>query len=545
VNTGEVVPVRIKDFTERNVVHVASLYGRQMSAQVALARLRIENPMWHPDSQIRVDHPDGTFHMEDDPNSPRYLVDGIRGPSEMQTLLKRVKAVGDELGHHPDKTAKDVDRLQFMYDALSGGSTSALDRGKLGQFIRLLKAWNFTRVMNQVGFAQLAETWTGVSQVGLRAALSGIPEMRQFFDGIRGGRDQTDLARQIEHIAEAGTEMLRGSMHVPLDDLGNRVGTGASRMDRAERLLNRATRATSIMSGMAPLTAFQSKWMAKAAMARFAMDATGEKSLNMRRMAVLGIDPKMAEKIRSNLQRHDGYIEGESGTQHRLLNLDRWDPDARHAYEYALHLWVRKMIQENDLGQMNTVLGTSMGRLMGQFRMFMMAAYTKNTLHNLHMRDWETVSGVLGSTVLAGLTYAARTHLNSIGRSDRDQYLAKRLDGKSIAAAAVQGGAFSSVMPMLADLGTYAMGFDPLFDARVTGTPAQGLTSNPTMSLLNSALQASRGVTASARGDGAYNQQDARALQSIMPFSNLLPVVWTANSLISGLPTQDTHKHRN
>lgn len=62
------------------------------------------------------------------------------------------------------------------------------------------------------------------------------------------------------------------------------------------------------------------------------------------------------------------------------------------------------MIQENDIGQMNMVLGSSMGRLMGQFRMFMFGAYTKNTLHNIHMRDFETLSGILGGSVMGAAT---------------------------------------------------------------------------------------------------------------------------------------------
>lgn len=223
-------------------------------------------------------------------------------------------------------------------DLAAGRISSAMDKGKLGQFVRILKALNFTRVMNQVGFAQIAETWTGVAQVGIRAALSSVPELRQFLDGIRGGRGQTDLALQLEHMATPGTEMLRGSMHLPVDDLHNAVGRTGTVMDRAEHSLHKATRATSIISGMAPFTAYQSKWMAKAALARFAMDATGQKALNAKRMRVLGISEEEQALIREQLRTHDGYVEGESGTQHRVLNLDAWDPQARHALEYGLHV---------------------------------------------------------------------------------------------------------------------------------------------------------------------------------------------------------------
>jgi hypothetical protein len=59
------------------------MYNRQMSGQLALARLRIENPKWkvNPDS------------------APQYLVDGITKRSEWDTLMKQVASVSDEIGH--------------------------------------------------------------------------------------------------------------------------------------------------------------------------------------------------------------------------------------------------------------------------------------------------------------------------------------------------------------------------------------------------------------------------------------------------------------
>ncbi len=528
VKTGEVVPVKAKDFMERDAVKVAAMYNRQMSAQVALARLRVENPRWR---------------LGDGPETPRFLVDGIRGPSEMDTLLKRVRAVGDEIGQPREKLEGDVAKLQFVYDAISGRTSSAIDKGALGSFVRILKDYNFMRVMNQTGFPQVAEAWNGVAQVGFKAALSNMPALRYIMDGIRGGVFHDDVMHQLEHMATPGTDLIRGYAHLAVDDLSNVIAS--DKAQAVEGMLKRGTRLTSIMSGMAPITTYQQKWMAKAALARFAMDATGEKALNAKRLAVLGIDPEMVAKIRGNLQRLDGYVEGASGTKLRVLDLDRWDPDARHALEYGIHTWVRKMIQENDLGQMSMVLGSTMGRLMGQFRMFMFGAYTKNTLHNLHMRDFETVSMVLGTSVFGALTYAAQTYLQSLGRSDQQQFLDRRLNPKALGAAAFSRSAYSSVMPMLADIGTYALGADPLFDNRSSGTPAQGLWSNPSMSLADNVLNASRGITGTLGRGEAYGQRDARALAGALPFGNLLPVVWATNALVRNLPAQDTHKHPN
>lgn len=522
--TGRDVPVKIKDFTDRDSLGVFDTYSRQMSAQVALARLRVENPRWRP---------------EDGEDVARYLVDGIRGDTDWDRVTKQVRAVGDELGHHPDKTEADLKRLQFTFDSLTG-RRGATERGAMGTFVRILKDYNFVRMMNQVGFAQAAETWVGVANVGLKAALSQMPTFRAVMRDAKTGKLNDDVMEQLEHMASPGTEMLRGYAHLPVDDFGNTVRD--SKAEALEGLLKRGTRLTSIVSGMAPITTYQQKWMAKAALARFTMDATGEKTLNMRRMAVLGIDHDMREKIRDQLRHIDGFTEGTSGSQLKVLQLDKWAPDARHALEYALHTWVRKMVQENDLGQMNTVLGSTMGKLFFQFRSFMFGAYAKNTLHNLHMRDYESVSMLLGTSFFGGLTYAAQTYAQSIGRGDQQQFLARRLDTKSMAAAAIQRGAWSSILPAAADIGAGMLGIDPVFDSRVSGTPSQGLTSFPALNLYDSIATASRGTMRSLATDEAFSQKDVRAMFGALPFGNMLPMVWAANGLMADLPEWDTHK---
>ena len=316
-------------------------------------------------------------------------------------------------------------------------------------------------------------------------------------------------------------------------------------LQRLESKVQTGVNITSTISGMGPITAYQQRWMARAALARFAMDATGEKALNAKRMRVLGIDEKMQEKIRMQLQKHAGYVEGESGTKLRDLNIEKWDPAARHALEYAIFSWTRKMVQENDLGQLNMLLGSTVGKLMAQFRMFAFAAWTKNTLHNLHMRDFEAASMVLATSFFGSVIYAAQSILQSQGRSDQDKFLEKRLDTKSLAAAAIQRGAWSSLLPMGVDIGTYALGADPIFDTRSTGTPMQGILSNPSVGLIDNVLKAARGGTASLFTDEAYSQKDARALQAALPWGNALPVVWIANSLMQDLPDQDTHRVKN
>jgi hypothetical protein len=162
--------------------------------------------------------------------------------------------------------------------------------------------------------------------------------------------------------------------------------------------------------------------------------------------------------------------------------------------------------------------------------------YTKNTLNTLHMRDAEAVSNVLGTTAMGGLLYVAQTYLQSIGRSDQGEFLEKRLSPGAIGAASFQRGGYSSVAPMAIDTGAYALGFDPVFDTRVSGQPSAGIVSNPTVSLFDNAMKATHGAANAALGRSPYSQRDARAGVSLLPFGNWLPVLMGANAMMSGLP---------
>lgn len=521
--TGEVEHVQIKDLMERDYLKAGAIYNRQMAAQVALARTRIENPRWR---------------AGDGPEVPRYLVDGIRGDSDWAKLRSQVFAVGDEMGHDPVTTGKDWDRLDFVYKAIAG-QVHDTDKGKLGSFLRIVKDLNFMRVMNQVGFAQVADVGGIISQAGIKAAFHSMPAFREVLRDMKTGRMKLQDAQEIDSAFAAGTDWLRGSTHLTADDFGN-ITSSESRWGVAEDLAKRGTRVTSVISGMAPINAYIQRWATKAAIARFAYEADGSMALNAKRMRVLGLTEAEQKAVAGQIKAHRGPVrDEETGITRTLLNLDKWDDaGARHAFEYAVHTWSRKMVQENDVGQMTTVLGSTMGKLLFQFRMFTVAGYSKNTLHSLHMRDQESVMNILASSTLGGLAYAAQSYLQAQGRSDREAFLEKKLGWKGLASGAVGRAGWSSLLPLGADLGTYALGMDPFFDTRVTGSPSQGLMQFPTASLFDSAVKATRGAAKVARGE-PLSQSTVRTSLGLFPFSNALPVVVMANALMRNLPEHD------
>jgi hypothetical protein len=198
VRDGGSQNVSIAELSHDDAMHLFSSYNRQMSGAVAMSRLRIENPNWRPG--------------EDDLH-PQFLVDGIHGAADWETLLAKVRAVAADEGlgeKAREGVEADIKRLQFMFDGITG-TPSAFDRTKSAAALRMVREYNFVRVMNQVGFAQLADIGVMVGQLGLKTAISSVPGLRSLIRDARSGRLLDEDADMLEWISTAGTDTLRAS----------------------------------------------------------------------------------------------------------------------------------------------------------------------------------------------------------------------------------------------------------------------------------------------------------------------------------------------
>jgi hypothetical protein len=521
---GAAHEVRLADIFENDAVKLFGMYNRQMSGQLALARLRIENPKWktNPDS------------------GPQFLVDGVTKRSEWDTLMKQVAAVSDEIGHDVKLRDKDLERLNFIHDAITG-------TGKPNnQWLRLLRDYNYIRVMNQVGFAQIADAGQLMGQAGFRAALEGMPSLRALWRNAKTGQVNDKLAQELEYITQGGTDWMRGAAGTRFDDYGDNVVTSGrgSMLDKAEAVLEKGKRVTSAVSFMAPVNTYLQRWAGKAALARLINDASGATTANMQRLRAMGLSDDMAAKVHDELRRTVVYVDNEVRVgKVKDLNLDAWKPEVRNAFENALWRMSRRLVQENDLGQTNMFFSSDLGKMLFQFRAFMLASWTKQFLYGINMRDWESFVGFTASSALGAAVYIGQTHLQSIGRSDQKKFLEDRLSPAKIGAATFQRSGWSSLFPMGIDVGAGMMGYDPLFDTRASGLSGS-LLGNPTLDLLDKTHKGIGGAAETVTRGSPFTQPDARRLLAVTPFQNFLPWMGVYNTMISNLPEKETRKPR-
>jgi hypothetical protein len=177
-----------------------------------------------------------------------------------------------------------------------------------------------------------------------------------------------------------------------------------------------------------------------------------------------------------------------------------------------------------------------LARALMQFRTFMVGAYVKDTLKALHFRDVTAAKTLAFTMGLASLSYVLQTKVQAIGRSDKDQFLEKRLAPGTIAAAAFARSGTSSVLPMLIDTARYATRREPWFSAtRTSGQPSDIFLGNPTTGGVDDLMQASAAF-AGLFEDRDWSQDEARSIARVLMFGNFAPVTATINSLISDMP---------
>lgn len=423
---------------------------------------------------------------------------------------------------------KEMQVLDNTYKLINGIPIESPSDFRAAQ--RMLRDYNFSRIGGQLGIAQLAEVGNILGNGGLRVLMQNIPALRRIFVTAKNDKFSDDFLNEIEAIWGFGTDLERMNM-APIFDEGG-AAEAATGWQKTDHFLQRSKKVTAVGSGMAHINMVLQRLNARVLVQRFMDDAKGIRDINPRRLSVMGISEELHPRIQEQLRKHVDESTGMLGRKVKRINIEKWDDlEAKNAFINGVDRWAKKSVQENDIGNMPDFMSYELGKTIGQFRSFMMAAYVKQTLAGMHMRDWETASAFLGSMFFGGLFYVGQTHVNSLGRDDREQYLEDRLNPTNLANAAFQRAAFSSVIPMTADIVGNAMGFDPTFDFRSSGlksggaTPSELILSNPTGDLVDGASRAFGGVVQGAiNPDYTFSEQDFKGIAKVMMFQNMFGV---------------------
>jgi len=186
------------------------------------------------------------------------------------------------------------------------------------------------------------------------------------------------LDREVEAIFGSGTDRLRGVDSLTIDEYSGSPHSldRGGRLDRINAGLDYGTSIVSDLSGMNAVNAALQRMAAKAILQKFADLAANPSTVNLRRMAQIGLSEEMLPRILRQVDGHFSLEEGALlGRRVRQMNLDKWDDmEARATFELAVSRYSRKVIQENDVGSLHRWMSNPMAQTFLQFRTFMLRA---------------------------------------------------------------------------------------------------------------------------------------------------------------------------
>lgn len=499
---------QLEDLFDNDIDSLFLAYANRMTGHIALARQGIDS--------------EATFE--------RLLQEAIE---EIQSTP--VKGRVDK-----DRRERAIRNLREAYDHLVGRPTAELNPNALPNTIaRLFRKLMTTRLMNMVGFAQLAEFGVLASHVGVVTMLRNIPEFNRFRSRIRNGEFSDELVEELSGLMGGWADyrlLHRSSQRV--EDFGTADGNlREGFLSKTERALDKMNEVTMDISGFQYVNQVLQS-IAMKGMAQSFLDAarSGKRHrLSDARLRELGIDDATFKAIKAEMMKKGGASWSSTG-QLKRLNLESWDPVTRAKFGNALRRWGNTVIQEGDFGSGMRMAETAVGKVVFQFKSFLMGSWTKQVLNNVKHSDAIAGMMLLNATWAGSMSYMLYVAASSVGRPDAEEYREEMLTAEKIALGAFQRSSISAFFPNLIDTSAETLfGIDPLFDTRASGTASNLILGNPTVDFANKAYTFLQEMGEVARGEGV-DQTTVRSGTALLPFQNALGIRNFLNALVGELP---------
>ena len=526
--------IGIENLMERDIEKVMNSYIQQMEGRIALANI------------------------------------GIKSDTDFRAQMNNIRAEAADKGIDKTIVDKDVDKLELFYSLIQGKPNPKItDPSSTGnRLLRLFMDYNFIRHMGQVGFAQIPELMRAVTADGLRGMVRAIPEFRKMMKRGADGELEDAVYRDLEMFGSIGVD---GVLQKQLDRLSfedeylfRPSQTLAQRgIETARGVLQPLRNFTANTSGLVPITVFSERLVAKAAantltdlafggtrkgLKKVISKGTLQDDINAR-LKMLGLDEDMSEKVFANIREHAKVVDSEfgGGKKIRALNMVDWDEDAAEAFGYAIARYTRQAIQKNDLGNLHPFMTRPAGQIVLQFRTFMIVSYTKQFLHSIKRNDFAAYSALMVTTFGGALGYLGQTYTQSIGRPDREEFLAERLldedgeiDFSKIAAQAFARSSWSSFFPGAIDTVGYLGRYEPVFGyGRSSGLGSDfitGILPVQTLDSVGRSLQGLSALTGLGNSEYQFSQREGKAIKSLIPLQNAIGLKNVLESVIQRLP---------
>lgn len=458
---------------------------------------------------------------------------GITSRAEFDKQLDDARTwyADNEQGQHgASRINEEIQMLEDIYAHITGRPMSMHQFNTADRVAGALRAWSRSAFLGQLGVAAAFEMVNAVALTSVRAFFQHSAGFRGVIQALRTGKvPDRQLSQQIEAWTGFGQEAAMSyARQNEITDFTYDRG-----LTRFENWGNKASHVVDVISGNRLFTSLTRQMSAAMFIQKHVGMAGRSLSAKQReRLVHQGVDANAIDDMLASLKAHT--VTGQGG---KVLELkwEDWktaDPKGLDTYLLVLNREVRDAIQEHDLGEVPMFMHTTLGKIFGELRTFMVAAHAKQFLKGMHYMDGTTMSLWMMSFVGQSLAYSMQTSINF---AHNQAELDKRLSLERIAAAAVQRMGVMGVTPALLETGWYtATGGDSLFKHGGTAnTDNRNLFLTPSMMVVNRALKGAS-VAAGAVNpftDNIVTKQDVKDSLGVLPGGN----TWLMRNLIDGL----------
>lgn len=439
-------------------------------------------------------------------------------PSEEAFMegIDQVKNHGSDRKMSAEDITADVARLEAGWKLIKGEPVEQMDRaGDVA--MRVIRKLVQTSMLGKLGITQAGETGRVMAASGVTNIMEGIPFIKNMITDLKNGNLDTPMLEEFERllIGKIGNEHYMDHPDFRVDDFGHAISKAEKNLDKANYWLSAA-------SGWRIVYQQQKRILMDHLGHRF-YDWFANGKMTKAQMDDLGVPYHQIDAIKASMLEHAKFKE--DGTL-ESLGLDSWDPDLRETIALMLHRKSANAIQEILAGETPLWMNQGLGKFLGQFKTFSVAALAKQTVHDWRMhKEGDKEAALAFQFMLASATAAqiARVGFNAAMQpaETRADYLNSKLHPGAIAKDILmyhgQTGPLLDVTDLLAST------VMPDSWGKLTGSQFRQrdlLNRIPGISYMNRAAKGVGGVGAALNPYDEMSKSEWNAIVGTMPLSS-------------------------
>lgn len=487
-----------------------------------------------------------------------FLKAGFTRIQDFDARVQRIRESASLLPHSDQlRTAKAADMLDLLKGMVLGNPPEWLKQGgeDWAWAVSQVRKYNFTNLMNNVGFLSFSEVMGAVTKMGPFRLLASIPSYRKYIKQVRAGDPKA--LESIYYTADAlmghGSAQVRSRMTGFADRMEDNFSAildseTSGFKGLTERVTRKSSNATARLSGMAPL----GEWLRSAIAGADAQDwvraaRKGGAPYGERRMMALGIDKDMWTRISAQLNKMTDMKSPDTGQLRPFIDFSAWDDgEAANAFMNAIDRNSRRLVMEGDAGHTAFWLDRPSPSLLFQFLKFPLNAWSKHLTFSANVHDpralyeagMMALGGGLGHVArVAAIAYATKT-----AGEERDKYLEENLNDNEVAKSILYYSAHGSILPNAWDAGGYLAGLagvevppEVRFSrTRASTLPGDPLSGNATITHMYRMLRSAGDAV-----EGPFTGQDLESLwKAWAPLGNHVAMLAAINQIADLLPQE-------